>query len=118
MCISFAHVTYPSHFFSYFDTSVLNFLQKFHHHQNALLANVNLSISRQPMEKVQPVMAQILPLIGDTIDSLELEEDYLLGYSRLLYNNIQCSGNNEEFSELMTKMLAQTRILLIRFLGS
>jgi hypothetical protein len=39
-----------------------------------------------------------------------------LGYSRLLNNNIQCSGNNEEFSELITTLLAQTRILSIRFL--
>jgi hypothetical protein len=109
---------------------VLNFLQKFHHHQNALLANVNLSISRQPMKKAQPVMSQILPLIGDNIDSLELDDDDWLCYIRFL-NNVQGSGNNdefselmtkmmgidnnEEFSELMTKMLAQIRILSIRF---
>jgi hypothetical protein len=94
---------------------VLNFLHKFHHHQNALLANANLSISRLPMEKVQPILAQILPFIDDNIDSLQLVDHELLGNSRLLNNN-QSSGNNEEFSELMTQMLAQVRILSLGFL--
>jgi hypothetical protein len=110
---------YPS-LFSYFDSSVLNFLQKFHQHKNTLLANVNLSIHHHlPIEKVHPILAQILPLLGDNINSLELFYSTLLGlgYNRLL-NNIQCSGNNDEFSQLVTKMLAQTRILLIRFLLS
>jgi hypothetical protein len=105
-------------FYRYFDSSVLNFLQKFHQHQNALLANVNLSFGFPlSMETVQPILAQILPLIGDNINSLEVRDDYLLGYSRLL-NNVQGSGNNEEFSELMTNMLVKTRILSIRFLLS
>jgi hypothetical protein len=89
---------------------VLNFLQKFHQHKNALLTNVNLSIYYDlPLEKAQPVLAQILPLIGDNINSLQVDYSFL-GYSRLL-NNIQSSGNNDEFSELMTNMLAQTWIL-------
>jgi hypothetical protein len=97
---------------------VLNFLQKFHQHQNALLANVNLLIPWSlPQEVLQPILAQILPLIGDNINSLDIEDDYLFSYSRL-FNNIQSSGNNEEFSELITNMLAQTRILSIRFLLS
>jgi hypothetical protein len=103
---------------------VLNFLQKFHQHKNALLANAGLHIyieSSVPMEKVQPILTQILPLIGDNIKSLQLighHEDKLMCYIRLLYNN-QSSGNNDEFSELMTKMLAQVRIISIstRFLS-
>jgi hypothetical protein len=92
---------------------VLRFLQKFHQHKNALLANVNLLIHHDlQMKKLQPVLAQILPLIGDNINSIQVVCPDLLGYS------ILCSGNNGEFSELMTKMLAQTRILLIRFLLS
>jgi hypothetical protein len=96
---------------------VLNFLQKFHQHQNALLANVNLSIPWfLPQEVMHPILAQIMPLIGDSINSFAIEDHDLLGYSRLLNNNIQCSGNNEGFSELMTDMLTKTRILSIRFL--
>jgi hypothetical protein len=94
---------------------VLNFLQKFHQHKNALLANVNLSIkSDLPMNNLHQILAQILPLIGDNINSLQLDNNDLLGYSRLL-NNIQRNGNNDEFSELVTNMLTQTRILSIKF---
>jgi hypothetical protein len=95
---------------------VLNFLQKFHQHKNALLANVNLSIkSDLPMNNLHQILAQILPLIGDNINSLQVYNNDLLGYSRLL-NNIQRNGNNDEFSELVTNMLTQTRILSIKFL--
>jgi hypothetical protein len=105
--------------FSYLDSSVLDFLQKFHQHRKALLANVNLSIQLPLLlplriEKIQPILAQILPSFENNINSLQLFDYELLGYSRLLNNNyIHCSGNNDEFSELMTKMLTQTRILSI-----
>jgi hypothetical protein len=104
--------------FRYFNSSVLRFLQKFNQHKNALLANVNLSIHRDlSIEKVQSVLAQILTLIGDNINSLELVWSDLRVYSRLLNNIPSCSGNNDEFSELVTNMLTRTRILSIdRFL--
>jgi hypothetical protein len=103
--------------FSYLNSSVLDFLQKFHQHKNSLLASVNLSI--QPllsMEKGHPILVQILPLIVDNINSFKLIRNDLLVYYKRLLNDTQCSGNNDEFCELMTKMLAQTRILSIEFL--
>jgi hypothetical protein len=104
--------------FRYFDSSVLNFLQKFHQHQNALLTNVNIKTFQPLSERLHQILAQILPLIGDNIDSLEFYDPSILAfaYSRILYDN-QCSGNNDEFSGLITKILTQTRILSIsRFL--
>jgi hypothetical protein len=90
---------------------VLDFLQQFHQHKNTLLANVNLSIpSPLLVEKMQPLLAQILPLIGDNINSLQILNHDLLGHIQP-HNNVNYSENNEQFSGLMTKMLAQTRIL-------
>jgi hypothetical protein len=88
---------------------VLRFLQKFHQHKNALLANVNFTIHfscfTQPIAKLQPILAQILPLIGDNINSLKLD-------AQMHEFCLQCHGNNDEFSELVTK----TRILSTEFL--
>jgi hypothetical protein len=99
-------IVFPPHFsFSYFDQSVLNFMQKFQ--QNGLLENVNLLFNKlSPKDIVQPVLCHLLPMIN-SINSIEVSDS-----TKLV--DIYDAGNNKEIYELNIKMIEETRLLAVR----
>jgi hypothetical protein len=90
--------------FSYFDQSVLHFLQKFQ--QNGLFDNVNLCIWELPKDIYQPLLCHLLPLVNGIVSVEVMESAQLV--------EIYDAGNSKEISELNMKMMEETRFLSVR----
>jgi hypothetical protein len=90
---------------------VLAFLRKFQ--GQSLLANVNLDFeSYLSREILQPILGQILPLVG--INSISFFDKDLLAEMQNASAGDANTNSNDEFWQLITTMLAQTRILSIK----
>jgi hypothetical protein len=90
---------------------VLAFLRKFQ--GQSLLANVNLDFeSYLSREILQPILGQILPLVG--INSISFFDKDLLAEMQNASAGDANTNANDEFWQLITKMLARTRILSIK----
>jgi hypothetical protein len=90
---------------------VLTFLRKFH--GQSLLSNVNLEFAPDlPTEILHRILGQILPLIG--INSISFFDKNLLAQMQNARAGHADTNANDEFWQLLTTMLAQTRILSIK----
>jgi hypothetical protein len=85
----------------------MNFLEKFQ--TKSLLTNVNLVIPFDlPAEPLQQILYQIMPLIDNSINSIELCG--ILCLSRPTRD----SRNVDKILQILATILAQTRILSIK----
>jgi hypothetical protein len=93
--------SHPTFSFSYFDQSVLNFMQKFQ--QNGLLDNVQLLFDNLSVKDIQPVLCHILPLINGIV-SIGVADGAQLAH---IYDD----ANSKEIYELNMKMMEEPSFL-------
>jgi hypothetical protein len=89
----------------------LAFLRKFH--GQSLLSKVNLQFAPEMSKEIlQSILGQLLPLIG--INSISFFDKNLLAEMQNAMAGHAGTNANDEFWQLLTTMLEQTRILTIK----
>jgi hypothetical protein len=114
--------------FSYMDTPVLHFLEKFQ--ENFLLENVNMNVAyvgcddhyygtRLDEHILRRVLIHIVPLIS-SINSIQIDDCVLyIDLFNIVYNNNNTDNNDHDVCSresqllLLKEMMAKTRILSI-----